>query len=83
MLPTLSDCEARARCVHHMDIGPVLVEIDLVPLPCGMLADEREKPEVPFGVSLHDVVSFEVERREVAMVVLHAPLASTMSNLPR
>ena len=42
---------ARARRPHHRDIGPILVELDLVALAGRVLDHEGEEPQVPLGVA--------------------------------
>ena len=51
----LERLRSEGACVHHLDVRPVPVEIELVSLAGGMTADEAEQPEVPFGVSRHEI----------------------------
>ena len=61
---------AQGPAPHHGDIGPVLVELHLVPLPGGAPDDEGEQPEVALRVAGHQVVPLEVERGQVPVVIL-------------
>ena len=68
--------------VHHLHVGPILVELDLVALARGVAADEGEEPEISLGVAGDEVVPLEMERREIAMVILQSLTHQLSSSRP-
>ena len=70
--PSLSASDARARVFIIWTYGRYLSNSSLSRWRDGVPADERKEPQVPHGVERDEVVPLEVERREIAMVVLQS-----------
>ena len=83
MKSLLASClEGQARVMHHRDIGPILVELDLVALAGGVLDHEGEEPKVPSVSRATKSYSLEVEGREIAVIILE-PLPHQAAHVVR